>query len=100
MAEDKGLRDIEAAAVWLNIPKKTLQAYVTARSVPFTKIGKHVRFSQEHLDAIVAAGFQPTIEPPTLLRSLRATHPPSGPVSDPPPSGPKVPTRITLRRAG
>jgi excisionase family DNA binding protein len=65
-----GLRDIEAAAKWLGIPKKTLQNYVTARSVPFSWVGKHVRFSQAHLDAIVAAGEQPVIDAPG--RSVRA----------------------------
>ena len=52
MAETEGLRDIKAAAAWLGIPSKTLQNYVTARSVPFTRVGRHVRFSQAHLDAM------------------------------------------------
>jgi excisionase family DNA binding protein len=92
----EGLRDIEAAALWLGIPKKTLQAYVTARAVPFTKVGKHVRFSQEHLDAIVAAGYQPVVQPPSALRIV-AGHPPAGPSNPPPPPGPKA---EPLRRAG
>lgn len=66
-----GLRDIEAAAEWLGIPKKTLQNYVTARTVPFSRVGKHVRFSQAHLDAIVAAGEQPVITAPAQLGLAR-----------------------------
>jgi excisionase family DNA binding protein len=83
------LRDVEQAAAWLGIPKKTLQSFVTARSVPFTWIGKHVRFSQDHLDAIVAAGEQPVVEPPSELRIV-GTHPPAGPSTPPPPPGPKA----------
>jgi excisionase family DNA binding protein len=56
-----GLRDIEQAAEWLNIPKSTLRDYVSARSVPFTFVGRHARFAQHHLDAIVAAGEQQVI---------------------------------------
>lgn len=63
-----GLRNIEEAAAYLGITKKTLYAKTAARSVPFTKIGRHIRFSQEHLDAIVAAGEQPVIEAPKRLR--------------------------------
>lgn len=100
-----GLRNIKDAADWLGIPAKTLQGYVTARTVPFTKVGRHVRFSQAHLDAIVAAGEQPVAAAPPLR--LVATgvrlesHPPAGPSSPPPPPGPKMPSKArTLRQAG
>lgn len=63
-----GLRNVEQAAAYLGIPKKSLYAMTAARSVPFTKFGRHIRFSQEHLDAIVAAGEQPTIQAPAPLR--------------------------------
>lgn len=56
-----GLRDRFQAAEWLNIPPTTLRDMVTARSVPFTFVGRHVRFAQHHLDAIVAAGEQPVV---------------------------------------
>lgn len=62
------LRDVEQAAAWLGITKKSLYAMTAARSVPFTKVGKHVRFTQDHLDAIVAAGEQPVAEIPSVLR--------------------------------
>lgn len=92
----EGLRNIKDAADWLGIPAKTLQGYVTARAVPFTKVGRHVRFSQAHLDAIVAAGEQPVAETPSALRIV-GTHPPAGPSTPPPPPGPKA---TPLRRAG
>jgi excisionase family DNA binding protein len=68
---NEGLRNIDQAAAWLGISKRTLEEYVTARSVPFTKVGRHVRFTQAHLDAIVAAGEQPVIEAPTRLQAVR-----------------------------
>jgi len=97
-----GLRNVEQAAAWLGIPKKTLQGFVTARLVPFTFVGKHVRFSQEHLDAIVEAGDQPVIAAPTRLQVVtaksgkrRATgpRPPAGPSTPPPPPGPSTPSK-------
>lgn len=64
-----GLRNIEEAAEWLRLTPKTLELYVQRRSVPFTFVGKHVRFAQHHLDAIVAAGEQPVV---TAAESGRA----------------------------
>lgn len=87
----------EAAAI-LKISPKTLYGLTAARTVPFTKVGKHIRFSQAHIDAIAKAGEQPVIEPPTQIQIAarrrgrgtgRMTHPPSGPSTPPPPSGPK-----------
>jgi excisionase family DNA binding protein len=63
-----GLRDIEQAAAYLGLTKSALYAKTAARSVPFTKIGRNIRFTQAHLDAIVAAGEQPVIESPAQLR--------------------------------
>jgi excisionase family DNA binding protein len=89
------LRNVDQAAKYLGISTKTLYAYTAARAVPFTKVGRHIRFSQEHLDAIVAAGEQPVVTTPTRLQLVAArsnvgTHPPAGPSSPPPPPGPKV----------
>jgi excisionase family DNA binding protein len=56
--------DFAAAAEWLDIPEKTLRVYVAARKVPHTRVGRHVRFSQAHLDAIVAAGDTPVAKVP------------------------------------
>lgn len=52
------LLDITAAAQVLGVRRTWLRDAVTARSVPHTRIGRHVRFSEEHLKAIVAAGQQ------------------------------------------
>lgn len=89
------LRDIAEAAVFLKIPRSTLRDMVTAGQVPHTRVGRHVRFTQEHLDAIVKAGERPVVKAPTRLQVVAArasggrTHPPSGPSTPPPPSGPK-----------
>lgn len=68
-----GLVGTRAAAEWLDIPFTTLRDMVTARRVPFTKVGKHVRFGQHHLDAIVAAGEESVAKSParTGVRSIR-----------------------------
>jgi excisionase family DNA binding protein len=99
-----GLRTIKEAAAYLGIPAKTLYALTAARKVPFTRPAgtKHIRFSQEHLDRIVADGDQPVIEPPTRLRLVAARtpkgkatgpRPPAGPSTPPPPPGPSTPSK-------
>lgn len=70
MTVPEGLRNVDEAAAYLGIPKKTLYAKTAAREVPFTKVGRHIRFSQAHLDAIVAAGEQPVVQPSAPLRLL------------------------------
>jgi len=58
------LLSIEEAAAVLNVPKGWLAGAVTERKVPFTKIGKHVRFSRAHIEKIIRAGeIAPTAEP-------------------------------------
>lgn len=101
-----GLRDIDEAAEWLNIPRTTLRDMVTARRVPHTRVGRHVRFAQHHLDAIVADGEEPVATAPsratvTAIRAAggeqsnprteppRTPPPPTGPRTPPPPTGPK-----------
>jgi excisionase family DNA binding protein len=60
MAPSRGpftrLHDIEEAAALLSVRKSWLQVKVTQRAVPFTRLGRHVRFSDEHLHQIAAAG--------------------------------------------
>lgn len=91
------LRTIAEAAAFLGIPETTLRDKVTARQVPHTRIGRHVRFSADHLAEIIAAGEQPVITAPTRLQVVgartgaRRTHPPSGPSTPAPPPGPKEP---------
>lgn len=88
------LKDIPAAAEWLDIPVDTLRKMVSARQVPHTRIGKHVRFAQEHLDAIVAAGEQrPRSAGAGILRLAKDPKPPppSTPRTPPPPPAPRTP---------
>lgn len=66
------LLDIDQAAEQLGVPRGWLAKAVTARSVSFTKLGKHVRFAQHHLDAIVAAGEQAPETAPPPLASVRS----------------------------
>jgi len=56
------LLDVIEAAAALKIPEHSLRKKVAARQVPFTRIGKHVRFAPHHLDAIIAAGEQAVVE--------------------------------------
>lgn len=100
---DDGLRDLQEAAEWLGVSWETLRKKVSARQVPFTKIfGTQVRFTQEHLDEIVAAGQQPVATAPSRAQvvAIRAAqndppkteppkNPPAGPRTPPPPSGPR-----------
>ena len=56
------LLTIAEAAVVLNVPENWLRKKVTARAVPFTLIGRHVRFTSAHLDSIIGAGEQRPLE--------------------------------------
>ena len=55
-AERRPLRSIEEAASVLNVSESWLRKRVAARDVPFTKIGRQVRFTDVHIDEIIAAG--------------------------------------------
>ena len=48
------LLSIEEAAELLGLPIKSLRDYIYRRIVPFTKIGRHVRFSRTVLEAWLA----------------------------------------------
>lgn len=50
----------EEAAELLGIKPSWLRRKAAARAVPCTFIGKHLRFSRADLDAILAAGEQPS----------------------------------------
>lgn len=91
------LKNVEEAAAWLGIPKKTLQNMVVAGEVPHSRIGRHVRFSDEHLAEIVAAGERRPIEPASHLRiaeirggAATGPRPPAGPASPKPAPKPKT----------
>lgn len=47
---------ISEAAVLLHVPEGWLRKKVSAQSVPHTRLGKHVRFTRDHLEQIVRAG--------------------------------------------
>ena len=64
------LMNYAQAAEWLAVPERWLQDQVRAGQAPHTRLGKHVRFTQEHLDAIVRAGErQPAVQPVTVVVS-------------------------------
>lgn len=92
-----GLLDLHEAADWLGVSWETLRKKVTARQVPFTKVfGTQVRFTQEHLDAIVAAGEQPVATAPsratvTAIRAAQTNPPSNPPKTNPPPAAPRTP---------
>lgn len=50
------LRDFTAASEFLGVPEATLRKWVAQRLIPFTKIGRHVRFTDDHLRQIIANG--------------------------------------------
>jgi excisionase family DNA binding protein len=55
------LLTIPETADVLHIPEGSLRKMVTARQVPYTRIGKHCRFSDTDLCQIVGAGASPAL---------------------------------------
>ncbi len=53
------LLTIAQAADALNVPRSWLRDKVTARQVPHARLGRHVRFSHEHLRQIIADSEEP-----------------------------------------
>jgi excisionase family DNA binding protein len=49
---------IAEAAHLLNVPVGWLSKKVSAHEIPHTRLGKHVRFTPEHVDLIIEAGEQ------------------------------------------
>lgn len=91
-----GLRNMHEAADWLGISWETLRKMASARQVPCTKIGAQIRFTQAHLDAIVAAGEQqvataPTRATVTAIRAAATNPPTTPPTTPPPPAAPRTP---------
>ena len=64
------LLDMDGLAARLNVSRSWVRSKVTAREIPFTKIGRHVRFTEEHVAAIVASGEQAVSTAPVFLRRL------------------------------
>jgi excisionase family DNA binding protein len=52
------LYSITEAAQILNVPRTWLRDKVTARAVPHTRLGRHVRFTEAHLAEIIDDGQQ------------------------------------------
>jgi excisionase family DNA binding protein len=50
------LLTIQEVAELLNVPERWVRDKVTERAIPFTKIGKHVRFTRDHIRQIVRHG--------------------------------------------
>lgn len=55
------LLDIDGLAEYLGVPRSWVRDKITARALPHTRIGRHVRFAPEHVAAIVAEGEEPVI---------------------------------------
>ncbi|THV27911.1 helix-turn-helix domain-containing protein [Glycomyces paridis] len=68
-----GLSDKHEAAAWLGVSVSWLEKAAAAREVPHTKVANQLRWSPDHLRAIVEANevqvWQPTA---TARRGLRA----------------------------
>jgi excisionase family DNA binding protein len=59
------LLDIEGYAALLAVPPTWVRDKVTAREIEFTKVGRHVRFSEDNHAANLAAWRQaPIVEAP------------------------------------
>jgi excisionase family DNA binding protein len=68
------LYSISEAAEVLNVPFTWLRDKVTARQVPHTRLGRHVRFTEAHLAEIVAEGetrAAPEVVPTATLTGRR-----------------------------
>jgi excisionase family DNA binding protein len=54
-----GLVSIAGAAAWLRVPESWVRDKVSAREIPFSKVGRHARFSADHLREILQSGEVP-----------------------------------------
>ncbi len=60
---DDELMTIDDLARRLKVKRSWVRDAVTARRIPCTRVGRHVRFSEEDYQAIKAAGQQPVEQP-------------------------------------
>lgn len=100
---DGPLLDKKQLAVYLGVSEEWVDTRVERAEIPFTRLpsggkgpGKLVRFTPEHVAAIVAAGEQPALNGPLAQKPLRLVtgpRPPAGPSTPPPPSGPATPSK-------
>jgi excisionase family DNA binding protein len=69
---------VTEAASYLSVPTRWLSEAVRQRRVRCTRLGRHIRFRQEHLDEFIEANEQPVTTRPvarTTLRPVRAAGP-------------------------
>lgn len=71
------LKNYEQAAEWLGVPQRWLEDQVQAGKAPHARLGKHVRFTQEHLDFIVRS-HEPMRTAPAAPEPAAAGPRPSG----------------------
>lgn len=50
------LLDKTELATLLKVPVSWVEDATAARRIPFTRVGKHIRFSEAHVAAIIKAG--------------------------------------------
>lgn len=82
----------------LGIPPGTVDKKISRREWPFTKVGRHIRFTELHVAAIVRQGDEPALNGPLAVQPLRlvdATRPSPGPKPPPRPAGPATPSKKT-----
>ena len=60
------------AAEFLNVPVRWLEDAVRQRRVRCTRIGKHIRFTSEHLAELVESGEQTVIAPTSGVPKRRS----------------------------
>lgn len=51
-------------AALLKVPPTWVRDKITARKIPFTKVGRHVRFAPHHVTQIIANGEEPVAVAP------------------------------------
>ncbi|MFI6332949.1 hypothetical protein ACIBBG_32160 [Micromonospora chersina] len=90
--------DIPGLAKHLGVSEDWVKVRVKQREIPFTRLpgDKLVRFTPEHVAAILAGGEQPALNGPLAnFRPYLVTgpRPPAGPSTPPPPSGPATPSK-------
>ena len=58
-AQVRPLYDVEGAAAYLNIPARWVADAVRDGKIRHERFGKHIRFTQEHLDEFIVACERP-----------------------------------------
>ncbi|MEV5706044.1 helix-turn-helix domain-containing protein [Actinoallomurus sp. NPDC052274] len=62
---------VEAAEL-LKVPESWLRKKAAARAIPCTFLGKHLRFSDDDLEAIIRSGSRPPVRSSSRLRPSSA----------------------------